>query len=127
MPTDTSQQSAHIQRSTPATSTIGEELMITGNVTSKGEIHLEGTVQGDIHCHSLIVGEKSQIEGSVVAEEVVIWGRVIGSVHAPKLTLRSKCYVEGNLFHRGLTIEQGAFFDGMSGRCEDRLTSSRHI
>ena len=59
----------------------------------------------------------------MVAEEVVIRGRVIGSVYAPKVTLCSKCYVEGDLFHRGLTIEQGAFFDGMSGRCEDRLTS----
>ena len=40
---DKSQQSARGLGSTP-TSTIGEELMITGNVTSKGEIRLDGQV-----------------------------------------------------------------------------------
>ena len=29
-------------------STIGEDLKITGNVTSKGEIHLDGEVNGDV-------------------------------------------------------------------------------
>ena len=114
MPTATSQHFA------PATSKIGEELIITGNVTSKGEIHIDGTVQGEILCHSLTIGDKSQIEGSVVAEEVVIRGRLVGSVHASKVTLHSRCHVEGDVFHRGLTMEQGAVFDGKSGPWDDR-------
>lgn len=43
--------------------------MITGNVTSRGEIHLDGIVQGDIHCASLILGESSQLEDSVMAQD----------------------------------------------------------
>ena len=31
-------------------SIIGEDLTITGNVTSKGEIQVDGEIQGDIHC-----------------------------------------------------------------------------
>ena len=77
---DKSQQSARGLGSTPTASTIGEELVITGNVTSKGEIRLDGQIRGDIHCYSLVVSEKSQIEGNVVAEEVAIRGSIIGSV-----------------------------------------------
>ena len=37
--------------SPPSISTIGEDLTITGNVTSKGELHLNGQIQGDVHCY----------------------------------------------------------------------------
>jgi cytoskeletal protein CcmA (bactofilin family) len=63
MTTDTSQTSARIQGSTRKVSTIGVDLLIAGNVSSDGEIRLEGRVQGDIQCSSLILGENSQLEG----------------------------------------------------------------
>jgi cytoskeletal protein CcmA (bactofilin family) len=62
--------------------TIGEDLAITGDVTSKGELRIDGRVQGNVHCLSLILGENSEIKGDVKAEEVLIRGRLIGSVRA---------------------------------------------
>ena len=44
-------------------STIGEDLTITGNVTSKGELQLNGQIQGDIHCIALVVGENARKQG----------------------------------------------------------------
>src|SRR6516162_5150816 len=44
-------------------SIIGEDLTITGNVTSKGEVQVDGEIQGDIHCSSLLLGDKSQVRG----------------------------------------------------------------
>ena len=64
--------------STLSISTIGEELTITGNVTSKGELHLNGQVQGDVRCAALVLGEKAQLEGNVVAENVMVRGRLVG-------------------------------------------------
>ena len=93
--------------------------MITGNVTSKGEIHLDGQVQGDIHCVSLVLGENSQLEGSAIAEEVVIRGHLIGSVRALRVSLQSTSHVEGDLFYESLAIEQGAYFEGKSRRSDD--------
>ena len=83
MPTNPVLQSARDPSSKSGTSTIGEELTITGNVTSTGELNLEGHVQGDIHCVSLVLGRTAQLEGGVIAEDVVIRGRLIGSVRAP--------------------------------------------
>jgi cytoskeletal protein CcmA (bactofilin family) len=120
--TDTSQPSAHVQGSTAGASTIGEELMITGNVTSTGDVHLDGQVQGDIHCISLFLGGNSRLEGSVIAENVVISGRLVGSVRALRVTLQSKSHVEGDLFHQSLAIEQGAHFEGKSCPSEDPLS-----
>jgi len=63
-------------------STIGEDLTITSDVTSKGVLRIDGRVQGNVHCLSLILGENSEIKGDVKAEEVLIRGRLIGSVRA---------------------------------------------
>jgi cytoskeletal protein CcmA (bactofilin family) len=46
--------------STLSISAIGEDLTITGNVTSKGELHLNGHVQGDVHCVALVLGENAR-------------------------------------------------------------------
>src|SRR4249919_1207674 len=81
-------------------STIGGDLKIIGNVTSKGEIHLDGHVQGDVHCVALFLGENSSIEGNVIADDVVIRGRLIGSVRALRVTLQSTSHVEGDLIHQ---------------------------
>jgi cytoskeletal protein CcmA (bactofilin family) len=91
-------------------STIGEDLTVTGNVTSKGELHLNGRIRGDVHCVALVLGEKAQLEGSVFAEDVMIRGRLIGSVRALRVMLQSQAHVEGNIFHKSLSIEQGIYF-----------------
>ena len=126
MPRDAFEQSDHGQDSSGSRiSTIGEDLVITGNVTSKGEIQLDGQLHGDIHCVSLILGENSQLEGNVIAEDVVLRGRLIGSVRALRVTLQSKCHVEGDLLHQSLAIEQGAFFEGKSRRADAPLSPSQ--
>lgn len=97
MANDTSQPSGCVGGSAPSASTIGSELLITGNVTSNGKIRLNGHVQGDIQCASLVVGENAKLKGSAVAEEVVVGGLLIGSVRAVRLRLQTSSHVEGDL------------------------------
>ena len=108
-------RSARAQESgPPSISTIGEELTITGNVTSKGELHLNGRVLGDVHCVALVLGENAQLEGNVVAEDVMVRGRIVGSIRARRVSLQATSHVEGNLFHKSLSLEQGMHFEGES-------------
>jgi cytoskeletal protein CcmA (bactofilin family) len=102
-------------------SIIGEDLAIIGNVTSKGEIQVDGEIQGDIHCGSLLLGDKSQVMGSVIAEDIVVRGRVVGSIRGLRVTLQAQSHVEGDIFHQSLAIEQGAYFEGKSRRSDDPL------
>jgi cytoskeletal protein CcmA (bactofilin family) len=102
-------------------SIIGEDLTVVGNVNSKGEIQVDGEIQGDIHCGSLLLGDKSQVIGSVIAEDIVVRGRVVGSVRGLRVTLQAQSHVEGDIFHQSLAIEQGAYFEGKSRRSDDPL------
>jgi cytoskeletal protein CcmA (bactofilin family) len=106
-------------------STIGEDLTVAGNVSSKGDINLEGNVIGDVHCAGLTLGENSQLQGNVVAEGVVICGRLIGSVTALRVNVQSTAHVEGELVCRILALEQGAHFKGTSRPSDDPFAPSQ--
>lgn len=108
-------------------SIIGEDLSITGNVNSKGEIQVDGEIQGDIHCGSLLLGDKSQVIGGVMAEDVVVRGRVVGSIRGLRVTLQAQSHVEGDIFHQSLAIEQGAYFEGKSRRSDNPLTEVKAV
>lgn len=100
-------------------SVIGPELQITGNLVSRGEVQIDGEIHGDIHGSHILVGERAQITGGIVADEVVVRGHVMGSVRGKRVLLQSSSHVEGDIYHLTLAIEQGAYFEGKSRRTED--------
>ena len=102
-----------------APSVIGPDLTISGNLISKGEVQVDGEVQGDIHATYIVVGERARITGGIIAEEVVVRGHVMGSIRGKRVMLQSSSHVEGDVYHQSLAIEQGAFFEGKSRRVDD--------
>lgn len=105
------------ERSAP--SVIGPDLTIMGNLISRGEVQVDGEVQGDIHGTNVLIGERARITGGIVAEEIVVRGHVMGSIRGKKVMLQAASHVEGDIFHQSLSIEQGAFFEGKSRRSDD--------
>jgi cytoskeletal protein CcmA (bactofilin family) len=102
-----------------APSMIGADLTIMGNLVSRGEVQVDGEIQGDIHGTNIVIGEKAKITGGIIAEEIVVRGHVMGSIRGKRVMLQSTSHVEGDVFHQALSIEQGAFFEGKSRRSED--------
>jgi cytoskeletal protein CcmA (bactofilin family) len=104
---------------------IGAGLTITGNVESKGDVQVEGEVQGDVHAQYILIGERARITGALIAEEIVVRGNVQGSIHGNVVIIHSSSHVEADVVHKSLAIEQGAFFDGRSIRSEDPMSLLR--
>jgi cytoskeletal protein CcmA (bactofilin family) len=100
-------------------SVIGPDLTVLGNLVSKGEVTIEGEVQGDLHAQLVVVGDKARITGGIVADDVVVRGHVMGSIRGKKVQLQATSHVEGDVYHQSLAIEQGAYFEGKSRRSED--------
>ena len=100
-------------------SQIGSDLTIIGNLISKGEVHIDGEIQGDLHAATIIIGESAKITGGIIADEVVVRGTVMGSIRGKRVVLQSSSKVEGDILHSQLAIEQGAFFEGKSRRSDD--------
>ncbi len=100
-------------------SVIGRELTIAGNITSTGSLHLDGHIEGDVHCEQLRIGKEGRIDGVVIADDVVVDGRIKGDLRGAQVTLKANAHVDGDIFHSSLAIEQGAFFVGRSRSCDN--------
>lgn len=109
-----------------APSVIGADLTIIGNLESRGEVQIDGDLQGDIHAARIVIGERARITGSLIAEEIVVRGSVQGSIRGNAVTFQSTSHVEGDVFHKSLAIEQGAYFEGKSRRSDDPMSVQRN-
>lgn len=93
-------------------SVIGDAAIIVGDLTSEGEIEVQGTVEGNIRSRRVIVGERGAVHGEIVAEAVDIRGSVEGPVVAASVTVARTARIIGHITHRELTIEPGAYLEG---------------
>ncbi|MEM9148054.1 MAG: polymer-forming cytoskeletal protein [Pseudomonadota bacterium] len=105
----------------PSPSLLSSDLTVKGNVSTSGDIQIEGTIEGDVRAHLLTVGESATIRGEVVADDVVVNGRVVGRLRGLKVRLTSTSKVEGDIVHKSIAIESGAHFEGSVQRAEDPL------
>lgn len=93
-------------------SVIGADVVITGNISAKVDLHIDGRVDGDIACASLVQGESSAIHGAITAETARLAGKVNGSVDARELVITASAQVTGDVSYETITIEQGGHVDG---------------
>lgn len=93
-------------------SVIGADVVIKGDISATADLHVDGTIEGDIKCASLVQGESSSINGAVTAESARLAGRVAGSITARELVILKSAVIEGDVHYDALTIEQGAQVDG---------------
>jgi cytoskeletal protein CcmA (bactofilin family) len=101
-------------------SNISNDLTIIGDVTSKGSVTLDGVIEGNIYCTSLIVTSNGRVNGGIVAnQEVTVQGQVTGTIRGRRVMLQSSAKVEGDIFHQGIGIEMGTRYDGTLRWTED--------
>src|SRR6476659_6760612 len=93
---------------------IAKGLKIVGTVTAEGLVEVNGQIEGELHCTSLIIARKAHVTGTIQAEQVVVDGTVEGPIQGGDVFLKSQAHVVGDIHHQSLAIERGAFFDGRS-------------
>ena len=93
-------------------SVIGSDVTIKGDVMASADLHIDGRIEGDIQCASLVQGEGSHVEGAIEAEVARLAGSVTGSIAARGLVVLRTARISGDVHYDALTIEQGAEVEG---------------
>lgn len=106
-----------------APSIIGSDVSIVGNITTAGEVQLDGVVEGDVTCGSVTIGEHGSLTGSVSADVVVIRGKVDGKVRGRSVRLEKDSKVTGDVWHETIAIEAGAYIEGKFLHAKDPVKS----
>lgn len=103
-------------------SLISRDVVVEGNLVTAGELHIDGTVHGNVRARSCVIDVQGVVEGEVVAEEIFVRGRVIGPMRGVQVHLHNGAHVEGDVVNESIEIENGAYIYGSIRRSDDPLS-----
>ena len=98
----------------PAINMIGSGTIITGDIQSKGDIRVDGTLKGSINTEgNVVLGANGTIEGDVICQDADISGTINAKITVSKLlSLKATARLNGDIVTSKLSIEPGATFTG---------------
>lgn len=111
-----SEERSDIQSQAPnrVDSVLGAGIAWQGKVSGTGGIRIDGTFDGDIALHGLVViGESGRVTtGEIRAVTVIVAGTVRGKIIAQRLEISSSGRVWGDVSAVSFSTEDGAFLRG---------------
>jgi cytoskeletal protein CcmA (bactofilin family) len=95
-------------------SLIGAGTSMKGDISSNGDLRIDGTLIGNIHCSAkVVIGANGVVEGDINGQQADIMGKVSGTITVKDLLqLKGGSIVTGNLKSAKLQIEPTASFNG---------------
>lgn len=99
---------------TAAVNMIGAGTVITGDVFSKGDIRVDGTLKGSVITEGKVVlGREGVIEGDIECKDADISGTIKAKITVSQLlSLKTNAKLNGDIITNKLSIEPGAEFTG---------------
>jgi len=86
---------------------IGEGVIINGNIKSDNEVTIQGTVEGDVECNSIIIDNSGNLKGKIKTENMTVKGKAEGEISVNNLLqIKSKGDVSGKIFYGGIQINE---------------------
>ena len=87
---------------------------INGDITTDGEIRIDGVVEGNLHAKGkVVIGTSGRLNGEIVCRSADIEGKVEGKINVNELlSFKNTCVFKGDIVTKQLSIEPGAIFNG---------------
>ncbi|MBD8346879.1 MULTISPECIES: polymer-forming cytoskeletal protein [unclassified Dysgonomonas] len=95
-------------------SVISQGLILSGEINTKDDLRIDGTVDGNINCEGkVIVGPTGCVKGNIESESIELMGKVNGNIIVHDIImLKSSSYYDGDITAVSIDIEAGANFFG---------------
>ncbi len=96
------------------TSRISEGTIFKGEISTPGDLRIDGTFDGQIYAKGRVsTGKKAIVNGNIVGENVELSGTMKGNFYVKDtLSLRAGCEITGDLHVKRLEVELDAKFNG---------------
>jgi cytoskeletal protein CcmA (bactofilin family) len=102
------------QGENPSVNIIGAGTVIEGDITTNGDIRIDGTLTGSINVKGkLVIGASGSVEGEIICQNADISGIIKGKIGvAELLSLKASSKLTGDIITNKIAIEPGAAFSG---------------
>ena len=97
-----------------STSLIGNGTTLKGDITSNGDLRIDGVLIGNVHSTAkVVIGANGVVEGDINGLQADIMSKVTGTIKVKELLqLKASGIVNGNIHAGKLQIEPAATFNG---------------
>ena len=87
---------------------------VKGDISSNGDIRIDGILQGNIQSTAkVVIGANGVVDGDISGQQADIMGKINGTIKVKELLqLKGGCTVTGNIHAAKLQIETNANFNG---------------
>ena len=113
-----------------ALNVIGEGTIIKGDITSSGDLRVDGAIEGTVNTKSkFVLGASGKVSGYINAKNADISGLVIGHVNINEvLYLKASARINGDIDTNKLIIESGGEFNGkcIMGKSSNKVSDINH-
>jgi cytoskeletal protein CcmA (bactofilin family) len=100
----------------PGLSFIGPEVLVSGDLATDAQLHIDGRIDGNVRCSQLVQGEAGIIAGNIHADEARIAGTVEGQVNVRTLFVEATARIMGDIAYETISINAGAQLEGRLAR-----------
>ena len=101
-----------LQANVSKPSILSEGFYFKGELSAKGTIHVEGSLNGQVQVDELTIGSRGQVDGIVNCKIFHIKGRFSGTATCEELTVTSSATVDGHVVYKSLSVQKGASIKG---------------
>ena len=99
--------------SSPSVDVIEASTKIVGDIVSKADFRVDGTVEGNITTMGkVVIGKSGKISGKLNCSNADVSGSISGQIQISEtLSLMSESYIQGDITTAKLSVEEGAQVD----------------
>lgn len=100
-------------------SLIAGDMRIQGDLETEGDVQIDGRVDGDLRTRTVTIGKEATVNGAITGETITIAGTVNGEIRGGSVILAETARVTGDIHHESLSIDAGAYIQGLCKRIAD--------
>ncbi len=92
---------------------IGPNSDFRGELNTKGELRVEGVINGPVNADSVILGQGATIRGDIIAKRIIVEGKVEGNLKVKEFVeIKSTGKVFGEIFTDKISVMEGGVVNG---------------
>lgn len=105
-----------------AVNLVGSGTTINGEISSKGDIRIDGKIIGEVRSEGkVVIGDTGEVEGEIFCLNADFSGKVNGKAEVGELlSLKASSVFWGDIVTNKLAIEPGASFSGTCSMEKDK-------
>ena len=96
-----------------SSSILASSFSLKGSISCKGELQIDGHVNGNINGEKVILGPDSSMDGTLTADEIIISGKFKGKIKGKSIRLETGALVDAEITYEILAIEDGSSINGI--------------